>query len=213
MGSVPVHCCCVTAAEVDAQVQVIDVCWNHISLAASELDLTYVRSCCFVVNVERRADEKLGIDVDLNMREALPIAAVTSGIIRRWNRAHPEACVMKGDWIVEVNGATGASAMMRRLREDSVLCITLLPESFTQAIDVVAEGPCTYGSPDGREGAMPRHMPTFDEIQTIARQRRALRVDDRTCSMICGNQRPSPCTPMLGFALEPGGAGPMEKRS
>jgi len=208
MGGVPAHCCCDTAAEVDAQ-----VCRNHFSLVTSELDLSYVRASCFVVKLERRADEKLGLDVDLNMREALPIAAVTSGIIRRWNRAHPEACVMKGDWIVEVNGATGASAMMRRLREDSVLCITLLPESFTQAIDVVAEGPCTYGSPDGREGAMPRHMPTFDEIQTIARQRRALRVDDRTCSMICGNQRPSPCTPMLGFALEPGGAGPMEKRS
>jgi len=76
-----------------------------------------------VLDKEAPAGPKLGIDVDaFEENESLPIMAVTGGLVKAWNQAHPDKMIADGDHIIEVNGVTkNGQSMMDCCRSDMVL--------------------------------------------------------------------------------------------
>merc|ERR1719401_1137265 len=81
----------------------------------------------YVVVLDRSRNESLGINVSQNSQShALPIMAVTGGLAMLWNQDHPDAKIVEGDEIVEINGARNdMSALLQRCRYDTVLRLTL----------------------------------------------------------------------------------------
>mmetsp|Transcript_110503 Transcript_110503/g.276690 ORF Transcript_110503/g.276690 Transcript_110503/m.276690 type:complete len:134 (+) Transcript_110503:84-485(+) len=62
----------------------------------------------FNVKVTKRANVRLGVDVDLCDGTALLVDKVSDdGLVSEWNKANPHAQVEKGDKIVSVNGKRG----------------------------------------------------------------------------------------------------------
>jgi len=60
-----------------------------------------------IVLDKKKGNHRLGIDVDIAHGSALLVDAVKGGLVKEWNKQHPQLQVRKGDCIVEVNGITG----------------------------------------------------------------------------------------------------------
>lgn len=75
----------------------------------------------------KKSDAKLGIDVDYAPEDTLlPVLSVYGGLAAKWNHDHPEATVMPGDSIIEVNGLSGnAHGMMQKCETEEVLRMTI----------------------------------------------------------------------------------------
>mmetsp|Transcript_108117 Transcript_108117/g.304533 ORF Transcript_108117/g.304533 Transcript_108117/m.304533 type:complete len:147 (-) Transcript_108117:137-577(-) len=82
----------------------------------------------YSICLEKRADVKLGIDVDVwEESNTLPILSICpGGLVDQWNMDHPEIQVRVGDHIVEVNDMReDVDKMMGRCKDDPVLRIRL----------------------------------------------------------------------------------------
>mmetsp|Transcript_97115 Transcript_97115/g.202858 ORF Transcript_97115/g.202858 Transcript_97115/m.202858 type:complete len:139 (+) Transcript_97115:89-505(+) len=60
-----------------------------------------------VITLQKRAEDRLGVDVDHQDGVSLLIDEITEGLVKSWNDANPDKKVEKGDRIVEVNGNRG----------------------------------------------------------------------------------------------------------
>ncbi|CAE7418209.1 unnamed protein product [Symbiodinium sp. CCMP2456] len=58
----------------------------------------------YVIQLDRKAGGRLGIDVDHKDGETLLIEVINEGLVMDWNNANKKDKVTVGDRIVEVNG-------------------------------------------------------------------------------------------------------------
>lgn len=80
--------------------------------------------------------------------EALLVKRVASGyLLDKWNLAHPDADVITGDRVVEVNGVTGVRGMTKELRGPTVkMLVAQYPEWFhVELAQVDAQKPVPFG--------------------------------------------------------------------
>jgi len=81
----------------------------------------------YIVTLEKANGVKLGLDVDTMAEEgALPVRAITGGLIEAWNAQNPAAQVLLGDKIIEVNGVRGdATTLVGKCANDPTLRMVL----------------------------------------------------------------------------------------
>lgn len=111
---------------------------------------------CFTVLLSRGTDP-LCIDVLPNLGDhALIVLGVRNGPMQRWNEAHPESIVRKGDLIVEVNGrGRECPEMLQRIRLDEELALLVWSPANRQQLPSVQplqrDDSCTSGSDSDSE--------------------------------------------------------------
>eukprot|EP00811_Abedinium_folium_P014056 NODE_23084_length_681_cov_3.425993.p2 GENE.NODE_23084_length_681_cov_3.425993~~NODE_23084_length_681_cov_3.425993.p2 ORF type:complete len:156 (-),score=26.68 NODE_23084_length_681_cov_3.425993:165-632(-) len=81
----------------------------------------------FTVRLEKKADDKLGIEVQAFDCMALQINRVGPGLVQDWNNKEPEMRVIPTDIILEVNGIKGdLQSIIACIAQDEVLSMVLL---------------------------------------------------------------------------------------
>jgi len=75
----------------------------------------------FRVQIERSANELIGLDIDLIDGVSAVVVDVKEGAVFKWNERHPDSKIQVNDRIVEVNGVRNdANAIVSKLKRDTV---------------------------------------------------------------------------------------------
>lgn len=113
----------------------------------------------FQIDLTRRRDDKLGLDVDASMLDVLQIQSIRPGVMQEWNEQNPENRLEVGDLIMQVNRVQGSSALMlQELLEETSLCFTclrpaLLPEGALEDVLLDKQRHTTIHPAFGKFGA------------------------------------------------------------
>ena len=94
--------CCSNLAD-DAQASFSD---EATLITDDSLMLKQKQGSEYIIHLEKTAGVNLGLDVDTMADQGvLPIRELTGGLVETWNRNNPDKQVLKGDKIIEINGA------------------------------------------------------------------------------------------------------------
>mmetsp|Transcript_51160 Transcript_51160/g.147649 ORF Transcript_51160/g.147649 Transcript_51160/m.147649 type:complete len:142 (-) Transcript_51160:269-694(-) len=88
----------------------------------------------FYITIDKTPGGRLGVDVDPSDGATLLVEDVTGGVVGDWNRDHPNDKVMKGDRIVEINGAIGdVRALVEECKKNQVMKMGIKRSTLSSA--------------------------------------------------------------------------------
>merc|ERR1740121_1709813 len=81
----------------------------------------------YEISVEKTdASSKIGVDIVPTGGKTLRVKKIKDGLIDTWNKSNPDNLVKPGDFIVNVNGATGScEQLLSKITADATLTIQL----------------------------------------------------------------------------------------
>jgi len=98
----------------------------------------------FVVLVRKTSDDVLGLAVDFTDATRLQVVEVKEGLICRWNADNPSLQIVEGDFIVDVNGASGDSRkLLEMIKTDGDLEMRILRDDGPSIESSIASMPST----------------------------------------------------------------------
>jgi len=108
-----------------------------VSQAASDGTALHTRSPAYwpgkeyTITLDKSDGTSFGIDVDVTDGKTILVDCVKGGLAERWNSAHPEQQVGKGDCIVEINAIRRSNHNIRRMlaecKRSHMVSLKLLP--------------------------------------------------------------------------------------
>jgi hypothetical protein len=78
-----------------------------------DLQGSYRRYCISIDQLGAKGSPKHGLSVDVSDGTALLVDSIGEGLVREWNKAHPNLQVSSGDRIIEVTGVHGDAVKLR----------------------------------------------------------------------------------------------------
>mmetsp|Transcript_98287 Transcript_98287/g.184800 ORF Transcript_98287/g.184800 Transcript_98287/m.184800 type:complete len:147 (-) Transcript_98287:64-504(-) len=74
------------------------------------------------VELKKVPGDVIGLDVDWGDLKTLRVTKIKEGLTLKWNNANPSDAVVKGDYIIQINGESGDSkAMLDQVKNNDML--------------------------------------------------------------------------------------------